>query len=92
MQAYLKQIMEAAKGDAGEAALDFLIGHAEGAYDDEEEFPGLYMLRAISRMSSDSPLVKSARQWMAADGAGKPYTDHLAVIKQQVDLLDRLLK
>ncbi len=89
---YLKAVIERADADTADAAVDFLIEFAETAFDDEEEFPGLYVMRAVSRMSSEAPAVKQARDWLASNGSLPPFSDHFAAIQPQVDLLDRLLQ
>ena len=86
----LAAVIEQANKPVSTAAMDFLIEYIEGGADDETEFPGLYMVTALTFMDSSSPLATEAEAWLKANGG--TYQPRLDRIRSQSDLLKRLLE
>ena len=88
----LAQVLSKASEKDAQQAIQFLIGYIEEGGDDDEEYPGLYMMRAVSSMTMDSPAVQAAKAWMVQNAGAPPYSNRMVSIKPQTDLLQRLLK
>ena len=90
-QSFSKVLTRATSSDA-KRAVDFMIGYIEEGPDGEEEYPGLYMMFAVSWIQPDSPVTQLAKEWMAENANVVPYRQRMDAIKAQTDLLQRLLR
>jgi hypothetical protein len=87
---YLSSILAEADPDVSARAMDWLAAYIESGTDDDGEFPGLYMMTAITSIGSDSAAASRASAWLTANRA--TYARRFEQIQLQINLLQQLLK
>lgn len=85
----LDAVLTQADEATAQRALDFIVQYIEEGSDDLEEFPGLYMMNALTMMNSDSALARQAADWLKTKK--DQYAVRFAAISPQLELLQRLL-
>jgi len=85
----LESVLAGADEKTSEDAFSFILDEIDRRGDDEDEYPGLYLMKALASIESKTPLSRQASKWIKENASA--YEDRINRIDSQIDLLKELL-
>jgi hypothetical protein len=85
----LESVLAGADEKTSEDALSFVLDEIDRRGDGEDEYPGLYLMKALASIESKTPLSRQASKWMKDNASA--YQERINRIDPKIDLLKELL-
>ncbi len=85
----LESVLAGADERTSEDAFTFVLDVIDRGGDDADEYPGLYLIKALSAIDSKSPMSRQASKWMKDNASA--YQERINRIDPQINLLKELL-